>query len=171
MKKIVFLVLLGLSFLGCDDGDIDQSSFEFAEKVYVCGEFTLYRLSENGAREALIVTLTDAQIKNSEEPVAPVNVTLSGPYTVTDRVFSSEVTSSYFCQVVPPIEPKVKKDWRGVSGRILVQNNAVYGADGVTIIGYEHIIALNDVLLESGNETLVFNDTYLFGTFQTTVAP
>ena len=25
--------------------------------------------------------------------------------------------------------------------------------------------------LESGNETLVFNDTYLFGTFQTTVTP
>ncbi|MGB5384931.1 MAG: hypothetical protein WBN19_13825 [Lutimonas sp.] len=171
MKKLVFLTIMALSFLACDDGDIDQSSFEFAEKVNVCGEYTLYRLSENGAREALIITLTEAQIKNSVEPVAPVNVTLTGPYTVTDRVFADEVTSSYFCQVIPPTEPKVKKDWRGVSGSILVQNNAVYGTDGTTIVGYEHIIVLNDVLLESGNETLVFNDTYLFGTFQTTVTP
>ena len=62
MKKLVFLTIMALSFLACDDGDIDQSSFEFAEKVNVCGEYTLYRLSENGAREALIITLTDAQI-------------------------------------------------------------------------------------------------------------
>ncbi|MFD1316058.1 hypothetical protein [Namhaeicola litoreus] len=171
MKKAFLIFILTLSFFGCDDGDINQSSFEFAEKVNVCGEYTLYRLSENGAREALIVTLTGAQIKNSEEPVAPVNVSVNGPYTVTDRVFADEVTSSYFCQVLPPIEPKVKKDWRGVSGTIFVQNNALYGNDGVTVVGYEHIIVLNDVLLESGNETLVFNDAYLFGTFQSTVSP
>jgi hypothetical protein len=171
MKRIILICLLTLSFFGCDDGDIDQSSFEFAEKVNVCGKYTLYRLSENGEREALIVTLTEAQIKDSEEPVAPVNVTLTGPYTVTDRVFAEGVTSAYFCQSVPPTEPKVKKDWRGVSGTILVQNKAVYANDGITIAGYEHIIVLRDVLLESGNETLVFNDTYLYGSFQTTVVP
>ena len=57
------------------------------------------------------------------------------------------------------------KDWRGVSGFILVENRPIYDEDGITITGWEHIIVLNDVVLESGDESLVFNDTFLYGTF------
>lgn len=170
MKKLIIVFVL-IFVWSCDDGDIDIAGFEFEEEVNVCGEYTLYRLSNNGAKEALIVTLTDAQIRDSEEPVAPVNVSLTGAYTVTDRVFDKEVDKNYFCQAVPPTEPKVKKDWRGVSGKILVSNEAVFNEAGTSIIAYDHIVVLNDVVLESGDQSLVFNDTYLFGTFRTTVNP
>ena len=151
--------------LSCDDGDFDIASFEFDDKVNVCGSYTLYRLSTDGQKEALIVTLTSQQIRKDEEPVIPVTVSQSGLYTVTDRVFNDQVTSDYFCAVVPPVEPKVTKDWRGVSGLILVENRPVYGEDGETVTAWEHIIVLNDVVLESGDEKLIFNETYLFGTF------
>jgi len=166
MKK-TFAILFLLFSLSCDDGNIDISSFEFEETVNVCGEYVLYRLSTDGHREFLMVTLTDDQIKNSIDPVLPVSVTQTGLYTVTDRVFDSEVTKSYFCTVVPPSEPKVTKDWRGTSGNILVKNEPVYDTDGVTIKAYNHIIVLNNVVLVSGDESLIFGDTYLFGTFTT----
>jgi len=170
MKK-VFILLTLLITLSCNDGNLDIASFEFEEKVNVCGDIniTMYRLSPSGHKEALIVTLTDKQIKNDDTVVLPVSVTEKGSYTVTDRVFESEVNSGYFCTVVPPVEPKVLKNWQGVSGTIAVQNNKVFDEDGVTVIAYEHIVVLHDVVLKSGDESLIFNDTYLFGVFQTSV--
>ncbi len=167
LKRIftaLFLVL-ALGFQSCDDGNLDIASFEFDEKVNVCGTYTLYRLSTNGQKEALIVTLTSQQIRKDEEPVLPVQVTTTGLYTVTDRVFNEAVTSAYFCSTIPPVEPKVVRNWEGVSGFILVENRPVYGEDEETVTAWEHIIVLNDVVLESGDEKLIFNDTFLFGTF------
>jgi len=168
MKRI-FYCLIFLLIISCNDGNLDIASFEFEEKVNVCGEFTLYRLSTNDAKETLMVTLTDKEIRSDEEIVLPVSVTEKGPYTVTDRVFNSGVTADYFCAAVPPAEPTVIKNWQGVSGFILVQNNPVFDVDGVTIIAWEHIIILNDVVLKSGEESLIFNDTFVYGTFETTV--
>jgi len=155
--------------LSCDDGNLDIAGFEFEETVNVCGEneITLYRLSTNGHKEALIITLTDKEIRQDEEVVNPVQVSENGPYTVTDRIFDSEVKSSYFCSLIPPITPKVVKNWQGVSGTILVQNKPVYDDENVEIVAWEHIIVLHDVVLKSGEESLIFNDTYLFGTYKT----
>ena len=166
MKK-VFLLFFIVFASSCNDGNLDIASFEFEETINICGEFTLYRLSTNGHKEVLMVTLTDKQIKNDSIPVLPVSVTKTGSYTVTDRVFDTEVTDSYFCSVVPPSEPKVLKDWRGESGTILVENRPVYDVDDITIIAWEHIVLLKDVVLKSGDESLIFNDTYLYGTFET----
>ena len=82
------------------------------EKVNYCGEYVMYRLSTAQQKEAFIVTLTSQQIKQSEEPVLPVTVSESGLFKVTYRIFDEAVTSSYFCQSIPPIEPKtVKIGW------------------------------------------------------------
>ncbi|MCK5637238.1 MAG: hypothetical protein KAH67_00925 [Flavobacteriaceae bacterium] len=166
MKRIILFVLILFS-LSCDDGDLDIANFEFEETINVCGDFTLYRLSTNEHKEVLMLTLTDKQIKKDTIPVLPVQVTKIGPYTVTDRVFDSEVTSSYFCTVVPPVEPKVLKNWEGESGTVFVKNSPLFDTDEITIIGWEHIIVLQDVVLKSGDESLIFNDTYLFGTLET----
>ena len=164
----LFFALVSLVlFQSCSDGNLDIASFEFEETVNVCGSYTLYRLSTNGQKEALMVTLTAQQIRQDEEPVIPVAVSSTGLYTVTDRVFDDQVTSSYFCAMVPPVEPNVVRNWEGVSGFILVENRPVYDEDGITIEAWEHIIVLNDVVLESGEEKLIFNDTFLYGTFTT----
>ena len=169
LKRLTRLILIfSLAFFqSCSDGNLDISSFEFEETVNVCGSYTLYRLSTNGQKEALIVTLTAQQIRQDEEPVIPVQVSASGLYTVTDRVFDDQVTSDYFCAVVPPVEPRVLTNWEGVSGLILIENRPVLDEDGVTVEAWEHIIVLNDVVLENGEEKLIFNDTFLFGTFTT----
>ncbi len=168
MKKLFFLLFIFSGF-SCSDGDLDIPGFEFEDTVNICKTdiYTLYRLSDNGHREALIVTLTDEQIKNSTEPVPPASVTENGPITVTDRVFDGEVKKDYFCSVIPPTTPLVTKDWRGVSGIIEVVNRVVLDEEGKDTIAYNHVVILHDVVLKNGEESLIFNDTYLFGSFDT----
>lgn len=166
MKKsfAFFLILLASS---CNDGDFEIASFEFEEQVNFCDAFVLYKLSTNDNREALIVTLSADQIINSETDVISVNVSETGPYMVSYRIFDEKVTSNYFCAILPPVEPKIKKNWQGTGGQILVRNDPVFAEDGTTIIAFNHIIALQDVVLKFGDETLIFDASYLFGEFET----
>ena len=106
MKKLLALILILCTF-SCDDGNFEIASFEFEEKVNYCGEYVLYRLSTKEHKEAFIVTLTEQQIKQSDEPVFPVSISATGLFTVTYRLFDEAVTSNYFCQPVPPIVPKI----------------------------------------------------------------
>lgn len=168
MKRILlfFVVLLALS---CNDGDLDISSFEFEDEVNICGttNYTLYRLSTNEQREALIVTLTDQQIRKDEDLVIPVSVSANGSYTVTYRLFDESLTDSYFCASVPPVEPKVLKDWRGVAGTIFVVNEPVYDTEGENITGWKHYVVLNDVVLKVNDEELKLDETFVYGTAET----
>ncbi len=168
MKKIVSILFILLTF-SCNDGNFEIASFEFQDTVNYCGEYVLYRLSTNENREALIVTLTDTQIRNDETIVVPVSITTSGDYTVTYRIFDEGVTSSYFCTTIPPAEPKISKNWEATGGKISVVNEAVYDDDEETIIAYNHIIILNDLVLTNGDETISFDPSYLYGEFETTL--
>lgn len=161
-----FILLVTFS---CNDGDLDVSSFEFEDEVNICGttEYTLYRLSTGEQREALFVTLTDLQIRKDEDLVIPVSVTETGAYTVTYRLFNDQVSDDYFCAAVPPVEPEVTKDWRGVSGTIVVENQPVYDTDGVTITGWQHYVVLVDVVLKVDDQELKLDETFLFGTAET----
>ena len=168
MKKLIlfFVLFAGLS---CNDGDLDISSFEFEDQVNICGttQYTLYRLSTGEQREALIVTLTNQQIRKDEDIVVHVSVTENGDYTVTYRLFEDQVTSDYFCAAVPPVEPKVQKDWRGVSGTIVIENQPVYDTEEENIIGWKHYVVLIDVVLRVDDQELKLDETFLFGTAET----
>jgi hypothetical protein len=168
MKKILATLFIALS-LSCNDGNFVIASFEFEEKVNYCGQYLLYRLSTNGNKETLMVTLTTQQIQNSDDLVAPVPITANGLYTVTYRIFDEGVSSSYFCALVPPTEPITLDNWVGVDGTIFVQNEPVYNEDETEIIAYNHNISINDLVLEQGENTLKFDAFYDYGEFQTPV--
>ena len=166
MKK-VFAFLSMFILLSCSDGNFEIASFEFEEKVNYCGTYLMYRLSTNEKKEAFMVTLTTQQIKNSDELVAPVDISPTSLYTVTYRIFDEAVTDSYFCSLVTPIEPKTVKNWLGVQGTIFVVNEPVYNEDETEIIAYNHIISINNLVLESGENSMKFDDFYEYGEFQT----
>jgi hypothetical protein len=168
MKKIFVTLFIILNF-SCDDGNFVIASFEFEETVNYCDEYLLYRLSTNGQKETLMVTLTTQQIQDSDDPVFPVPVTENGLYTVTYRIFDEGVTSSYFCALVPPTEPETLENWVGIAGTIFVQNEAVYNDDETEIVAYNHIITIRDLVLESGEDKLKFDALYEYGEFQTPV--
>jgi len=74
---------------------------------------------------------------------------------------------NYFCAAVPPVEPKVQKDWRGVSGTIVIENQPVYDTAEENIIGWNHYVVLIDVVLRVDDQELKLDETFLFGTAET----
>ena len=168
MKKI-FAILFVFLNLSCNDGNFEIASFEFEDTVNYCDEYLLYKLSTNGQRETLMLTLTTQQIKNSSVIVVPVQVTPTGLFQVTYRIFDDKVSSSYFCSLVPATEPKTLKDWVGIDGIIFVENEPVYNEDETEIIAYNHIISIKDLVLESGDNKLKIDSFFEYGEFQTPV--
>jgi hypothetical protein len=168
MKKIFAILLITLN-VSCSDGNFVIESFEFEEEVNYCDEYLLYRLSTNGKKETLMVTLTNQQIRSSEDPIAPVNITTNGLYTVTYRIFDDAVSSSYFCSLLPPVEPNIVQNWEGIEGTIFVKNEAVYNNDETEIIAYNHIVSINNLVLVRGEESLKFDAFYEYGQFETSV--
>lgn len=161
MKKILTLILC-FTLFSCDDGDLDIPAFDFEDVVIGCDikndNYTLFRL---GIAESLIVTLSDDVLKN-EVTTEPIVVGITDK-NVIYRTFDSQVSESYFCEDVPPLEPKVLSNWTGVSGVsnvILIETTEELN-DTNTLVGYKHAITFQNLKVEKGNEFLAFEE----GTF------
>ena len=166
MKK-VFAFLLCVLVLSCDDGDFDTPAFNFDETVYGCdvinNEHVLFTLANS---EALIVTLKTSELKNE---VGVVEVLINEDNTIY-RTFSSDVTSSYFCQSVPPTEPEILSNWLGVSGstnKIIIDTQEELDENDV-LIGYRHYISFENLKLENGSNFIVY-ETWTFGEYVTSL--
>jgi len=128
MKKTSLIAFL-LLFLSCDDGDFNIPSFDF-ENITInnCGDLVLHKISSS-KKEALILKL---DLSNSEEntyfktPLTDQNYVIleNGSHQMTYRIFNGMVSSSYFCQDIPPSSPTVLEEWFG-NGTLQVNNTIV----------------------------------------------
>lgn len=166
MKKFTLLLLCVLCF-SCDDGYFDAPAFDFSETVYDCdvvdNKYVLFRLA---AAESLIITLTNQQIKN-EVTTEPVEVAVTGD-NVIYRTFDAEVSSSYFCQTIPPVEPRVVANWTGSTGSasfIIVETIEELDENDI-LIGYRHFITFENLKLENGDNSITYEEE-IFGEFVT----
>ena len=164
MKKIIFL-LLAVTLLSCNDGDIDRPSFDFTTTVNVCDEYVAYRLGNTNSNEALILTLNSSDIP--EEAGTSTGLGLSSSRTITYRLFDATVSTSYFCSAIPPTEPTITKNWEATSGTITIETTALLDIDGVATGSLRHAITFINLVLTSGSDTISF-DTFTFGSFDTT---
>ena len=166
MKKFTLLFLLIFSF-SCDDGYFDAPAFDFDETVYDCdvvaSKYVLFRLA---TAESLIVTLTTQQIKN-EVTVDPIKVAITSD-NVIYRTFDTEISTSYFCQTIPPTEPRVVANWVGIEGSanfIVVETVEELNTDDV-LIGYRHYISFENLKLLNGDNSIIY-ESDIFGEFVT----
>lgn len=166
MKKFTLLLLCALCF-SCDDGYFDAPAFDFSETVYDCdvvdNKYVLFRLA---AAESLIITLTNQQIKN-EVTTEPIEVAVTGD-NVMYRTFDAEVSSSYFCQTIPPVEPRVVANWTGSTGSasfIIVETIEELDENDI-LIGYRHFITFENLKLENGDNFITYEEE-VFGEFVT----
>ena len=165
MKKYILLALLTI-FLSCDDGDLEIETLDFDSitSVQSCGGVSVTSanvLFKINGDEALILELPNWAIKNeaTTEDIT-VNITESG--SVIYRIFSGTVSSNYFCDDVPPVEPVVTKEIIAQDGVVFITTAAV---DSVT---FEHTIRLSGISLVTEDESRItdlrIND---FGTITT----
>jgi len=168
MKKITLLLLLVFSF-SCDDGYFDAPAFDFSETVYDCdvvaNKYVLFRLA---TAESLIVTLTTQEIKN-EVTVDPIEVDITID-NVIYRTFNAEISPSYFCQIIPPVEPRVVANWTGIEGSanyIIVETIEELDANNI-LIGYRHFISFENLKLRNGDNSIIYEEE-IFGEFVTSL--
>jgi len=117
MKKL-FIFLIVISAISCNDGDSDIPEFDFSDSVINnCGDLVLFKINGN---EALVIELNQSNtdgiffLTDWDE----TEFTL-GSDAITYRTFDSAPTSSYFCQNIPPTTPLITNEWIG-SGKLIV---------------------------------------------------
>ncbi|PIB38860.1 hypothetical protein [Maribacter sp. 4G9] len=152
MKKYITF-LLCILMLSCDDGDLEIETLDFDSiaSVQSCGGVSVTSanvLFKINGDEALILELPNGAIKNevTTEDIA-VNINESG--SVVYRIFSGTVSSNYFCDVVPPVEPVVTREIIAQDGVVFITTTAV---DSVT---FEHTIRLSGISLVTEDESRI----------------
>ncbi|MDO9038677.1 MAG: hypothetical protein Q7U59_10065 [Lutibacter sp.] len=155
MKKILIL-FLAFTLNACNDGDFDVPVFEFTEKVNKCGEFVLYIASTNST-EVLVLILPKTALGTSPTVALPISATVTATY----RIFDKGITSTYFCQAIPPLEPKILKELKAdETGTINIVSTEIL-ANGV-VTGYSYEITISNLNFVDG-EDRIYNDSFFFG--------
>ncbi|WP_339706355.1 hypothetical protein [uncultured Kriegella sp.] len=168
MARFVFFSFLVL-LTSCNDGDLQIETLDFdsittigtCETVDVSTANVLFKINDD---EALILELPADFLTNevvTEEKVSLV--TSSGPSQIIYRIFSSTVTSDYFCDDIPLTEPTVIEEIVAEQGEVLVTTTTT---DETT---YVHTLKLSNVSFVTGNNTRITDlSINSFGSVSTT---
>lgn len=157
MKKLLIL-FLAFTLNACSDGDFSVPSFIFTEKVNSCGEYILYRTSTNST-EVLVLALP----KTAFGTVVKIqSIPVSTTAAITYRIFDKGIGTTYFCQAIPPLEPKITKELIADQGTINITTTEVLTNSVVT--GYKHEITISNLNFNDGKERIFFENLN-FGIF------
>lgn len=133
-------------FLNCSDGDLQIETIDFDDvTVQYCGSSPTTATSiffKINNDESLILDLQDGLLKN-EVSDGTLSSTVPGQSNVTYRIFSENVTKSYFCSDIPPGSPSVLEEIGAAAGEVLV--TTVQSATDTT--AYIHTIELSGISL------------------------
>ncbi|MBE0424129.1 MAG: hypothetical protein IBX66_09360 [Lutibacter sp.] len=154
MKKLLIL-FLAFSLNACNDGDFDVPIFEFTEKVNTCGKYVLYIASTNST-EVLVLTLPSTAFGTTPSVSLPISASASATY----RIFDKGITATYFCQDIPPLEPKIIKELKADGGTINIDATEIL-ANGI-VTGYSYEITISNLNFNDGKER-IFLETFNFG--------
>jgi hypothetical protein len=118
MKKILSILILSILLIGCDDGDIIVTSFDFEDaNLETCGtvgNYVFFKINNN-SQESISLRLNTTNELFLE--TATVAYTLDGTSNfVNYRKYDANLTSTYFCSSIPPTTPLVTVDYIGSSG-------------------------------------------------------
>ena len=156
MKKLLIL-FLAFTLNACNDGDFDVPAFEFAEKVAICGDDVLY-ITSTKSTEVLVLTLPSTAIGTTPKTQS---IPVSTSAVITYRIFDVGIGANYFCQDIPPSEPKIIKELIADGGTINIITSAVLANAVVT--GYSHEITISNLSFNN-NEERIFFENFNFGT-------
>lgn len=158
MKKLL-PVFIALLLFSCNDGDFDTPEFEFEDTVYSCGEYILYVTNSN-ATETMVMTLTNDELNTT---VGTEEYPVSTSLEIVYRLFDAGISSSYFCQEIPPTSPVVLDEMNADSATVVIVTTEIFEDNVLT--GYAYEISISDLLFLDGGERIYY-ESFPFGTFE-----
>lgn len=158
MKKLLTL-FIAFTLVSCNDGDFDVPEFEFTDEINACGiaNSAIFYITSSAATETMAMTLFSDELgitPGTEE--YPISSSLQVVY----RLFDDGITSSYYCQAIPPTTPTVVRELLAQSGTVIITTSEIKTEDVIT--GYKYEIIISDLLFVEGDERLFF-ETFQFG--------
>jgi hypothetical protein len=166
MKKLIVLVASVFMLQACDDGDITLESFNFdSVTVQECTDNNL--IFKINGDEMLLINIPETSFANTETPDgSPLIVSVSSTNQIIYRIYSTTVTSTSICNLIPPATPVVNQEWNATGGTIEIITDALYASDGTTINGYTHNIKFKNVNFSGPTNSFSFTE-YNFGNYET----
>ena len=141
-------------------GTRDFSPTEVAKRQYII------QMIKSNFEKFGFQPIETPSFENSETSGTPREVVVNSTNKVIYRKYSGTVSSTAICNDLPPASPTVSKEWNASGGTIVIETNALYENDGVTINGYTHNITFTNISFSSGEESFSFI-SYIFGNYET----
>lgn len=167
------LFLLAITTVSCSDGDIILTNFDFEDSSLETCENNNSRVffkRNTNSPESMALTLpkTDSLYYKTDTLEYTLNSSTSRLFY---RLHDEVVTSDYFCQPVPPNNPKTEQEYVSDSGKatvyVVVKNsNEEEGNPSGTYpytLTTQVSVVLKDISLYNGDETII-RETMTLGT-------
>ncbi|MEM9362746.1 MAG: hypothetical protein AAGA43_08930 [Bacteroidota bacterium] len=144
MKKFLLsLACLG-GFLSCSDGDLQIETIDFngvsaesCDSPITTSTTLLFKINDD---EALILALQAGVLGNGVVgDTVTTESSISSQSTLTYRIFSDGITSSYFCDDVPPANPVVVEEIEAQDGSVIIETIAM------DTINFTHTLSLSGI--------------------------
>ena len=166
MKNLIILCFVAL-FYSCNDGDLQIETIDFDSVAISTCESTVTASStiffKINNKEALILELQSGILKN-EVSDGVITSLVPSQSKLTYRVFSDNVTSDYFCNVIPTTTPTVIEEIGSENGEVRITTTLAEG----TTDTFEHTIQLNEItFISSTNQRITDLRINEFGTVTT----
>ena len=174
MKKIWSGILIALLFSNCSDGDLSQEviSFDSVATQSCTNNGIIYKIK---GQEALLIQIPSTSFTN--EPTAtgsPTIIDINSTNRVVYRFYNGAISSSMFCETIPPSSPTVTDEWIATAGKIQISTTAIKTTNATTgktsITGYNHNIVFKNITFAKQNGTQVY-ETFAFGDYSRTITP
>ena len=164
MKNSLFFFLV-LLIASCSDGDLQIEAIDFDDiAVQNCGTLSIdtqlfFKIDDN---QALILQLEDGLLQNEVSADTIVSA-IPNQSQLTYRLFNNTVSSSYFCDDIPPATPSVIEDIEAIEGEVLIVTTST---DAIT---FRHDILLQGIIITNeAGESIIDLTTTDFAIIQTT---
>ncbi|WZL88799.1 hypothetical protein VS868_14500 [Salinimicrobium sp. 3283s] len=135
MKKVFSLFFAAALLTACNDGEIIVTDFNFEDPdLSWCGDNqsqVLYKINNTDVNEAIAFRFNldteNEKLFLSEE--GRLSIALNGTTNeIVYRVFDGEVTGNYFCNEIPPVSPKVVREFKSTTGGEVIITSTIANA-------------------------------------------
>ena len=174
MKKALYVLITALLFNSCDDGNLTQEviSFDTVTTQSCSTNNIIYKIK---GQEALLIQIPSSSFTNEPTSVGSQTVIdINSTNRVVYRFYNGTISSSMFCETIPPSSPTVTDEWIATAGKIQITTTAIKTTNATTgkttIIGYNHNIVFKNITFAKQNGTQIY-ETFAFGDYTRTITP
>ncbi|MDO5608164.1 MAG: hypothetical protein Q4G08_06895 [Capnocytophaga sp.] len=166
MKKIGIIIGAALLMYACNDGDLEVESISFdnTDVLSCTSDTTATFLFKYTSQQALILTLPSGALTQQEGTITGEIPTEYGLYY---RDFNATVSTAYFCSDYPPSSPSVIVEIAATGGTISIETKAIYDENTGTLLRYDHLITIADLVMVNSKGEKLVDSNFIFGTYQT----